>query len=109
MVSGGEAIHIASAHGRILLFRADDIPVVSGPAKGVIAIRMDSDDTCLGGILVTNSEDTLVVESAGAKHWTLKKAVVNPPPAGAGARCCQALGTGSGGSGADPAGGLGQP
>ncbi|MCY2944642.1 MAG: DNA topoisomerase 4 subunit A [Planctomycetota bacterium] len=82
VVSGGEAIHIASAHGRILLFRADDIPVVSGPAKGVIAIRMDSDDTCLGGILVTNSEDTLVVESAGGKTLDFKKGRCQPATRG---------------------------
>ncbi len=82
LVTGGESVYIASTQGRVLLFRSDDVPVVAGPAKGVIAIRMDKDDTCLGGIVVTSPEDLLVVETTGGKTMEFKKGRTQPAARG---------------------------
>jgi hypothetical protein len=43
---------------------------------------MDKEDTCIGGILVNSSEDTLVVETTGGKTMEFKKGRTQPAARG---------------------------
>ncbi len=78
ILTGGETVYLATSAGRVLLFKAEDVPVVSGPAKGVIAIKLDDDDNCLGGIINTGPDDTLVVETEGGKTLDFRKGRTHP-------------------------------
>ncbi len=62
-----KSIFLASREGHILHFPIAEINVLSGVGKGVIGIKLEKDDTCLGGALVTKSSDMLVVETSGGK------------------------------------------
>jgi DNA gyrase subunit A len=62
-----ESIFLASADGRILHFRLDEINILSGVGKGVIGIKLGEDDKCLGGALITRKSQMLQVETSGGK------------------------------------------
>jgi DNA gyrase subunit A len=60
-----ESVLLASADGRIIHFPISDISVLSGAGKGVIGIKLDPKDHCLGGTLVSGRFDKIVVETTG--------------------------------------------
>jgi DNA gyrase subunit A len=64
-------VMLASRGGRLIHFPLDDVNVLSGVGKGVIGIKLDDDDACLGGALVTdgrrNPGNRLVVETESGK------------------------------------------
>jgi DNA gyrase subunit A len=62
------SLFLASANGHVLHFPVDTINILSGVGKGVIGIKLAEDDTCLGGALVRNQNDALVVETSGGKR-----------------------------------------
>jgi DNA gyrase subunit A len=62
------SIFLASADGHVLHFPVEEINVLAGAGKGVIGIKLGRDDTCLGGALVRNQNDALVVETSGGKQ-----------------------------------------
>jgi len=82
IVTGEEMIYLATFGGRTLLFRVDDVPVVAGPARGVIGVRLDNDDYCLGGIIVSDPDDTLILETSGGKTLEFRKGRVQPTSRG---------------------------
>jgi DNA gyrase subunit A len=60
-----ESLFLASANGHVIHFRIDQINVLSGAGKGVIGIKLDDGDICLGGATVSNRHDALTVETSG--------------------------------------------
>jgi DNA gyrase subunit A len=62
------SLFLASAHGHVLHFPVEEINILAGVGKGVMGIKLGSDDTCLGGALVRNQNDALVVETSGGKQ-----------------------------------------
>jgi len=62
-----ESIFLASAEGRILHFNLDEINILAGVGKGVIGIKLDDDDKCIGGVLITRKSQMLQVETSGGK------------------------------------------
>jgi DNA gyrase subunit A len=62
-----KTIFLASRDGHILHFSLAEINILAGVGKGVIGIKLESDDVCLGGALVTKSSDLLAVETSGGK------------------------------------------
>jgi DNA gyrase subunit A len=68
VVSGDEkTLYLASANGHILHFEIKEINVLSGVGKGVIGIKLDDDDSCLGGALMGGRFDKCVLETSGGK------------------------------------------
>jgi DNA gyrase subunit A len=61
------SLMLASAEGRILHFAIDDVNILAGVGKGVIGIKLDKDDTCLGGLALSKDQTTLTVETTGGK------------------------------------------
>ncbi len=43
----------------------EEISILSGVGKGVMGIKLEKDDVCLGGALIGNQNDALVVETSG--------------------------------------------
>jgi DNA gyrase subunit A len=62
-----ETIYLASAGGHVIHFRVEEINVLSGVGKGVMGIKLDKQDTCLGGALMSGRFDKMVLETSGGK------------------------------------------
>ncbi len=62
------SLFLASADGHVLHFPIEEINILSGVGKGVIGIKLNPGDTCLGGALVHNQNDAMVVETSGGKQ-----------------------------------------
>ena len=58
---------LASADGHVIHFALDEVNILSGVGKGVIGIKLDDDDDCLGGVLIGGRFDKLVVETESGK------------------------------------------
>jgi DNA gyrase subunit A len=63
-----ESIFLASAGGHVLHFSLDEVNVLSGVGKGVIGIKLEDGDTCLGGALITRKSQALKVETTGGRE-----------------------------------------
>jgi DNA gyrase subunit A len=62
-----ETIYLASAEGRVIQFRIDEINVLSGVGKGVMGIKLDDGDTCIGAALMGGRFDKFVLELSNGK------------------------------------------
>lgn len=63
-----ESIILCSAGGHVLHFAIDDINILSGVGKGVIGIKLEESDSCLGGALITRKSQSLRVETTAGKE-----------------------------------------
>jgi DNA gyrase subunit A len=67
-VPGDEkTIYLASANGHVIHFAVDEINILSGVGKGVMGIKLEKGDTCLGGALMGGRFDKFVLETSGGK------------------------------------------
>jgi DNA gyrase subunit A len=80
----GERLMLATTAFHVLQFPVDEVNIVAGAAKGVMAVKMSGDDRCLGAVLVTKSNDALEVETSAGKIVTLTARKYQP--AGRGGR-----------------------
>ncbi len=61
---GEKNMFLASAEGRVLQFPIAEINILSGVGKGVIGIKLQDGDTCLGGTLLSEQVDRMQVETS---------------------------------------------
>jgi DNA gyrase subunit A len=61
------SIYLASANGHVIHFRIDDINILSGVGKGVMGIKLEEGDVCLGGALMSGRFDKFVLETSGGR------------------------------------------
>lgn len=74
-VTGQEVLIAATAQARALLCRVDEVNFLSGPGKGVILIKLASeDDRVLGFIASTGDRDLLTVETSRGAEQTISTA-----------------------------------
>ncbi len=62
-----ESLFLASVEGRVLHFPVNEINILSGVGKGVVGIKLDAGDTCLGGALISKKSQMLQVETSGGR------------------------------------------
>ncbi|MDB5309663.1 MAG: gyrA 2 [Gemmataceae bacterium] len=62
-----EGVMLASRRGHLIHFPLEQVNILSGVGKGVIGIKLEADDECLGGVLVGSRFDKLVVETENGK------------------------------------------
>ena len=60
LVGDEDGVMLASRDGRVIHFALDEVNILAGVGKGVIGIKLDDDDDCLGGVLVGGRFDKLV-------------------------------------------------
>ena len=65
VIKDEESLFLASESGHVIHFPLSEINVLSGVGKGVIGIKLAEGDVCLGGALIGNRHDALIVETAG--------------------------------------------
>ena len=71
-ITGKEVLIVATAEARGLLCRADEVNYLSGPGKGVILIKLASEeDRVLGFIASTGDRDLLTVETSRGAEQTI--------------------------------------
>jgi len=71
--NGHDQVMLATTSARVIRFAVTEIPVVSGPAKGVLAIRLqDETDRVLGVLLTDRAQDTLTVKTSRGGTLELK-------------------------------------
>jgi DNA gyrase subunit A len=68
-----ESLMLASTSGHIIHFPLEEVNVLSGVGKGVMGIKLEDGDSCLGGALISNRHDALVVETAGGKSMEFRR------------------------------------
>ena len=73
-VTGSEVLIAATADGRGLLCKADEVNYLSGPGKGVILIKLGKDDRVLGFIASSGDRDLLTVETTRGAEQTISTA-----------------------------------
>jgi DNA gyrase subunit A len=74
-VTGKEILIVATADARGLLCRADEVNFLSGPGKGVILIKLASDeDRVLGFVASRGDRDLLTVETSRGAEQTISTA-----------------------------------
>jgi DNA gyrase subunit A len=74
LVAGGEVLIAATAEGRGILCKADEVNYLSGPGKGVILIKLGDEDRVLGAIASTGDRDLLTVETTRGAEQTISTA-----------------------------------
>jgi DNA gyrase subunit A len=62
------SLFLASANGHVLHFPVEEVNILSGVGKGVMGIKLGDGDACLGGALIRNQNDALIVETSGGKQ-----------------------------------------
>ncbi len=70
LVSDATSLFLASHKARILHFAIDEVPILSGPGKGVRGMKLDTGDTILGFAQMTRPSDCLKVTTTADKELT---------------------------------------
>ncbi len=61
---GSENVCLATRSARVLIFPVNEVNIVAGAAKGVTAIKLDSNDRVIGFALATAKRDGLTVQTS---------------------------------------------
>ncbi|MFO0926261.1 MAG: DNA gyrase C-terminal beta-propeller domain-containing protein [Gemmataceae bacterium] len=67
VVTNEPGLMLVSAGGHLIHFPLEEVNILSGVGKGVMGIKLDDGDTCLGGLVVGHKYDTLIVEASDGK------------------------------------------
>ena len=68
LLTDEESVMLATAAGRLIHFKIDEVNVLAGVGKGVIGIKLDEGDACIGGYAVGGSRfDKMTVETESGK------------------------------------------
>jgi DNA gyrase subunit A len=65
--TGKEAAVLASQAGRVILFRASEVNFLSGPGRGVLAIKLEKGDKVVGSTLAASEKEGLTVYTQGGR------------------------------------------
>jgi DNA gyrase subunit A len=72
--TGNETLIAATAEGRGILSKAEEVNYLSGPGKGVLLIKLGKEDNVLGFIASTGDRDILTVETSRGAEQTISTA-----------------------------------
>jgi DNA gyrase subunit A len=72
--TGTETLIAATAEGRGILSKAEEVNYLSGPGKGVLLIKLGKEDNVLGFIASTGDRDILTVETSRGAEQTISTA-----------------------------------
>ena len=64
---GWEAVEKLRAAGRAILFDADEVPILAGPGKGVLGLRLAPSDRIVGAALFGDDEKRAVLKLENSK------------------------------------------
>ena len=67
IVNKEKSMMLASKFGHIIHFPIDEVNILSGVGKGVMGMKLGDDDHCLGGVVISDKDDFLQVETTNGK------------------------------------------
>jgi DNA gyrase subunit A len=73
IVRDEKTIFLASQSGHVIHFPINQINILAGVGKGVIGIKLEEGDVCLGGALISSRHDVLLVETSGGRVQEFRK------------------------------------
>ena len=73
-ITGKEVLIAATAEGRGLLCKVDEVNYLAGPGRGVILIKLGGEDRVLGFIASSGDRDLLTVETTRGAEQTISTA-----------------------------------
>ncbi|MFN4257868.1 MAG: DNA topoisomerase (ATP-hydrolyzing) subunit A [Gemmataceae bacterium] len=76
------SLFLASASGHVIHFPIKEVNILAGVGKGVMGIKLDKGDVCLGGALINSRFDALIVETAGGKTMEFRRGKYEPTSRG---------------------------
>jgi DNA gyrase subunit A len=62
-----KTLYLVSTQGHVIHFSLEEVNILAGVGKGVMGIKLEDGDTCLGGALMGGRFDKLVLETSGGK------------------------------------------
>ncbi len=62
-----KTLYLASRSGRVIHFAVEDINILSGVGKGVMGMKLEDHDVCLGGALMSGRFDKFSLETTGGR------------------------------------------
>ncbi|HUR53304.1 MAG TPA: DNA topoisomerase (ATP-hydrolyzing) [Gemmataceae bacterium] len=68
LVGDHTGVMLASSGGHLIHFPVEQVNILSGVGKGVIGMKLDGHEVCLGGVLVGGRFDKLVMETENGKE-----------------------------------------
>ena len=77
-IDAGETLIVASRRCRALLCPVSEINFLAGPGKGVIAIKLDKDDSLLAARTAVDDRDTLTVKTSMGGEQRINTAKYQP-------------------------------
>ncbi len=72
LVNKEKSMMLASKLGHIIHFSIDEVNILAGVGKGVMGIKLEDDDLCLGGVVITGKDAFLQVETSNGKTLEFK-------------------------------------
>jgi DNA gyrase subunit A len=71
VAQGETSVMLATANGRMVHFALEEVNILSGVGKGVMGIKLEEGDTCLGGALLGEDLKALTVEVSNGETKSL--------------------------------------
>ncbi len=68
LVGDETGVMLASRSGHLIHFPVDEVSILAGVGRGVVGIKMEDDDACVGGVLVGGRFDKIVLETEKGKE-----------------------------------------
>jgi DNA gyrase subunit A len=76
------SLFLASQEGHVIHFPIEETNILSGAGKGVMGIKLADGDICLGGALISDRHDALVMETSGGKELEFRRGKYEPTSRG---------------------------
>jgi DNA gyrase subunit A len=76
------SLFLAAQSGHVIHFPVEQINILSGVGKGVMGIKLEKDDVCLGGALISDRHDVLKMETSGGKEMEFRRGKYEPTSRG---------------------------
>ncbi len=73
LVRDEEGVMLASRGGHLIHFPVEEVNILAGVGKGVMGIKLDDGDACIGGALIGTRFDALTVETSGGRQQEYRR------------------------------------
>jgi DNA gyrase subunit A len=68
-VAAGDHVACATVQGKALICSVEEVPVLAGPGSGVMLIKLGKGDAVIGGAVLHDRDDHLVVRRLGGAEY----------------------------------------
>lgn len=77
-VAGDELVCLVSRKGHALIFPSQEIPLIGGPGKGVIGMRLSEEDYLIGANVTAQAREGVIVETSRGRQEIVRRTKYEP-------------------------------